>query len=335
MILSEKITYLRKKSGWSQEELAEKLNISRQSVSKWESGTSIPDIDKIIAMSGFFGVSTDYLLKDEIEKEQPSETDDVYEETATRSVSLDEANGFMNLTGKVAGWIAAAVSLFILCPVPLILLAGLQEYGKLSMAENAAGGIGVAVLLVMVAVGVAIVILNGMQLQKYEYIEKESISLQYGVQGIVAKKKEEFEGTFRACLVIGITICILSVVPMMLVLAIWGENELALIYSVAILLAMVAAGVFLIVWSGEIHGSFQKLLQEGEYTPDEKALEKKTSFFSGIYWCLTVAIFLAISFHFDSWKTSWIIWPVAALLFVVINGIIKAVVKARAEKQER
>ena len=60
MILAEKITMLRKKSGWSQEELAMKLGISRQSVSKWESTADIPDLDKIIRLSEIFGVSTDY-----------------------------------------------------------------------------------------------------------------------------------------------------------------------------------------------------------------------------------------------------------------------------------
>ena len=64
MILADKIMSLRKQNGWSQEELAEQLNVSRQSVSKWESGTSIPDIEKIIKMSQLFYVSTDYLLKD-------------------------------------------------------------------------------------------------------------------------------------------------------------------------------------------------------------------------------------------------------------------------------
>ena len=63
-MLSEKIINLRKSRGWSQEELAERLNVSRQSVSKWESGVSNPDLDKIVAMSTLFGVSTDYLLKD-------------------------------------------------------------------------------------------------------------------------------------------------------------------------------------------------------------------------------------------------------------------------------
>ena len=59
---------LRKKYGWSQEELAERLDISRQSVSKWESGASIPDLERIVGMSQLFGVTTDYLLKDEMEE---------------------------------------------------------------------------------------------------------------------------------------------------------------------------------------------------------------------------------------------------------------------------
>ena len=67
MLLSEKIMSLRKRNGWSQEELARQLNVSRQSVSKWESMASMPDIQKIMTMSELFGVSTDYLLKDEME----------------------------------------------------------------------------------------------------------------------------------------------------------------------------------------------------------------------------------------------------------------------------
>lgn len=68
MILAEKISEERKKNGWSQEELAEKLSVSRQSVSKWESGQSVPDLNRILEMARIFGVTTDYLLKDEIEE---------------------------------------------------------------------------------------------------------------------------------------------------------------------------------------------------------------------------------------------------------------------------
>lgn len=66
MELSEKLYQLRKKSGLSQEKLAEQLDVSRQAISKWESGHSIPESDKLIAISKFFQVSLDYLVKDEI-----------------------------------------------------------------------------------------------------------------------------------------------------------------------------------------------------------------------------------------------------------------------------
>ena len=58
MILAEKIALLRRQNGWSQEELADQLNVSRQAVSKWEGGTSIPDLDKILKLSALFEVST-------------------------------------------------------------------------------------------------------------------------------------------------------------------------------------------------------------------------------------------------------------------------------------
>ena len=79
MILADKIIELRKKNGWSQEELAEKVGVSRQSVSKWEGALSVPDLDKILLMSQIFGVSTDYLLKDEFgEPETGKETERVF-----------------------------------------------------------------------------------------------------------------------------------------------------------------------------------------------------------------------------------------------------------------
>lgn len=74
MTFSDKLIALRKKAGWSQEELAERLNISRQSVSKWESAQSMPDIDKILQLSSLFSVTTDCLLKDE--QAEPEYTED-------------------------------------------------------------------------------------------------------------------------------------------------------------------------------------------------------------------------------------------------------------------
>ena len=71
-MLSEKLYKLRKNSGLSQEQLAEQLNVSRQAISKWESGTAVPESEKLIIISNYFGVSVDYLLKDEEEQVKPS-----------------------------------------------------------------------------------------------------------------------------------------------------------------------------------------------------------------------------------------------------------------------
>ena len=65
MSISAKIQQLRKNNGLSQEQLAEKLEVSRQAISKWENGTSYPDIEKLVLISELFNVSTDYLIKDE------------------------------------------------------------------------------------------------------------------------------------------------------------------------------------------------------------------------------------------------------------------------------
>ena len=90
MILADKIIRLRKKNGWSQEDLADKMNVSRQAVSKWEGAQTIPDLEKILQLSILFGVSTDYLLKDEIEDEEL--TDDTSSDTTVKRISIEEAN---------------------------------------------------------------------------------------------------------------------------------------------------------------------------------------------------------------------------------------------------
>ena len=150
MILADKIIENRKKNGWSQEDLAERLGVSRQSVSKWEGAQAIPDMKKILQLAEVFNVSTDYLLKDEIEETAPSPVpvDSGLEETV-RSVSMEEANAFLTYNEKAASTISTGVMLCILAPVFLILMASLAEAGKIGLSEDRAALCGVAVLLLM------------------------------------------------------------------------------------------------------------------------------------------------------------------------------------------
>ena len=108
MILADKIVRLRKKNGWSQEELAQKMNVSRQAVSKWESAQTIPELEKILQLGALFGVTTDYLLKDDMELEEfTSETID----SGVRQISIEEAGTYLVQSRESAKRIAVGTFL--------------------------------------------------------------------------------------------------------------------------------------------------------------------------------------------------------------------------------
>ena len=327
MILAEKIIYLRKQKNWSQEELADQLEISRQSVSKWESAASIPELDKIIRMSTIFGVSTDFLLKDDYDIENmPGDR--------VRTLSLEEANTYLETVQKTSTPIAAGVLLCILSPICLMLLGAWAEYGLAPVTEDMAGGLGIVILLLMVAGAVSLFIVNGMKQEPYEYLEKENIRLQYGVSGIVEKQRDNYKQKYQRDLVLGVVLCILSVLPLMMAAG-FNAGDTWLIYSVCLLLAVVSIGAFLLVRAGCIWDSFNKLLQEGDYSEEKKRVRRKASPLVGAYWCLVTAIYLGVNFYHTSlgdkhcWKITWPIWPVAALVFVVLLGIFHAVAQSR------
>lgn len=201
MILADKIIELRKRNGWSQEDLAEKLNVSRQSISKWEGAQSIPDMNKIIKMSELFGVSTDVLLKDNIELEENRDsqslalTEDSKEDVCElRSVSMDEAAAFLEVRESSSRLVSIGVMLCILSPIALILLSGMAEHGMIAMTEAMAAGAGLIGLFLLVGPAVAMFIKSGMDSDKFEYMGTELIDTQYGVDGMVRSRKDRFHG---------------------------------------------------------------------------------------------------------------------------------------------
>ena len=195
MILADKIIELRKKAGYSQEELAEKMGVSRQSVSKWEGALSIPDLDKILLMSEIFGVSTDYLLKDELGDEIPAPKEEI-SESHFRKVSMEEANEFIKVKDETAPMVALGVALCILSPIIMFMLLALQISGRIGINENAAGGIGLIALVLLVVPAVALFITSGMKTGKFEYLDVDNVICAIG-QTISAEGFETIEKTQR------------------------------------------------------------------------------------------------------------------------------------------
>lgn len=317
MILADKIIEERKKNGWSQEELASKLGVSRQAVSKWESAGAIPDLKRILQMSELFGVTTDYLLKDEIEEEPLNE----YTETNTIKVSMEEANQYLDMKSKGSRIVANATSLCILSPVPLIVLGTMTE-------DHILIGFSLVLLLVLVAIAVDLFVNYGLHESHMQHLEKESFETEYGVSGMVRERREQYESTFTRNIAIGVVLCILSVIPTIMAGVMEVEDYMSGI-SVGLLLIIVSIGVNILIRAGMIKSSYDTLLQEGEYTIEEKHLKKKTDAFSGAYWCLMVAIYLGWSFWTNNWKFTWIIWPVAGVLYAAVLGLVKMTIEGR------
>lgn len=322
MILADKIIDLRKKNSWSQEELAEKMDVSRQSISKWESAQSVPDMARIVRLSELFGVSTDYLLKDELETAETAVLPDSGSEAKT--VSMEEASAFLQMKASNAGRVALGVFLCILSPVLLILLGGAQEYGKIPLTENQAGGLGLIVLMLLVGGAVALFITSGLRSSRFDWLEKEPIDTLYGISGMVRERREQFRPVFARQLTVGIVLCVLSVIPIGVSLLFAGENEFLHVMATCGMLILIAFGVMLIVRSAIIWGGFQILLEEGDYTREAKADLKTHGNFGKIYWLLVTAGYLAWSFITNGWHRTWIVWPVAAVAYGAFFAIVKA-----------
>ena len=323
MIFADKLIRLRKKSGWSQEELAEQMGVSRQSISKWEGAQSIPDLEKIIKLAKLFSVSTDYLLLDEQGEEEAQSSERPSEESPTlRRVSMEEANTFLAVKAKTAGWIAFGVFLCILSPICLLLLAGLSETPGSGISEGLAAAIGLTVLLVMVAAAVAIFVYSGGKTSAFEYLDSQIFETEYGVSGMVKERREQYRERYMRNNIIGVCLCILAAIPLFGGAALTDDRELLQVEMLCLTLVIVGLGVRLLVRSGTVWGGFERLLEEGEYTREEKKKQPLISKISQVYWTLALAGYLAYSFITNDWNRSWIVWPVAAVLFPAVTALI-------------
>ena len=370
MLLSEKIMSLRKRNGWSQEELAQQLGVSRQSVSKWESMASMPDIQKIMAMSELFGVSTDYLLKDELEElpataiaadyavssVQSGSSDPAAASTADSpdgsstsgdastsktvapklSVSLDTATEYLDAIARTSRPTAGAITLFILGPALLVSLATYSEdalyFDPIRISPDAMGIAGICIMMLFIAAGVGLLILQDMKLAKFKQLKEASLELQYGVEAAVRRRAESTESLRYVQQAAGVCLTILSAIPF-LIASYYGTGlTFALGFFVAAIL--VSLGVYLLVYSGILRDGYRVLLQEGDFSHDEKSNKRDSKSaalkyrpIARAYFGTITLLYVGYSFITKDWKSSWIIWPVSTLLYHVIISILNALKK--------
>jgi len=333
MIFADKLIELRKKCGWTQEELAEKLEVTRQAVSKWEGAQSIPDLDKILQLSRIFGVTTDYLLRDELEETET--IPDQPEASTVRRVSMEEASNFLRVTEQIAKPYTLAVFLCIFSPIPLLMFASVIDGRTLpERVENFAGGLGMILLLLFIAAAVAIFIWCGGKTSRYDFLETENFETEYGVTGMVRARQEQFRSRYVRGNIIGTVLCVLSPIPLFCG-SFLSEKSIVLTSLLCCLLLMAGIGVVFFVLGGTYWEAMEKLLQEGDHSRDNKHLSHATRYIAPIYWLVVVAAYVGWGLAIGNWDVNWIIWPVAALLFVPVRLIARAIAEWRLGKNRK
>ncbi len=319
MILADKIIDERKKNNWSQEDLADKLGVSRQSVSKWESAQSIPDLQRILEMSKLFGVSTDYLLKDEegdrgnIEAEEPGEI--------CRRVPMEEANAFLAENESFAKKVSCGVTVILAGVVMLLTALALQKGAVISVSEQTAAGIGTVLLLLSIAAALAIIIPAGLAYSKWSWLDEKPFETEYGVDGAVRVRDERFQGKFVKSITIGVIIIMLGVMGIVGASLLSGSNEAVQIAAVAVFMTLVAIAVYLFINAGVVKAGYARLLKEGDYAP-KKPKDRVVDTVTTVYWLLVSAGFFAWSFIGNAWDKSWLIWPIAGIVYAAIAAIL-------------
>ena len=258
MVLGEKITELRKRSGLSQEQFGDKIGVSRQAVSKWEMSQTTPDLNKIMAVAEFFGVSTDFLLKDELGMSDldtcgvaPAASE--ASKSAGQTVSLEEVQSFLAATrSKTRGFIIAIILLF-LSPVPGIFLS-LGKSNNLPVA-----GTMIQILLLIVAAVILILAVN--KTSSFTFLKSSDAELAYGVRGVVEEYKRDFDHTHLLGIIIGVILLIASVLPMMVCSFITDTKDTLIVVCAVIMLLMFASGLGSIVYVCVISSGFKRILK--------------------------------------------------------------------------
>jgi transcriptional regulator with XRE-family HTH domain len=319
MILAEKIIKLRKQLSWSQEELAEKMNVSRQSVSKWESTNSIPDLNKIIMLAEIFEVSTDFLLKDDVEI---SDTFNEGKEIGITQISLEQSLKYVENKMEVAGLVTKGVMLCLCSVIPLFFFLAMAEANRLNLTSDVAAAIGVVGILVMVSIGVSFFI----RINQYENdiapIDNDPFELAYGVHSVFQEKLQKFRVTYNLRLSLGIFMFIISFVPIMFVAMFFGGTDIILMMLIVLIL-MIATGIYIVAPVSAKYEAYNRILKDFSTDTQKSRRAKRAEKLAAFYWPLLIAIYLGWSLWTMDWGVTWIVWPVGAVLFAALVGLME------------
>lgn len=235
-------------------------------------------------------------------------------------VSYEEAKNYIEESRATAPKTALGVLLCIISPITLLFLIGLGEMNIVDVKEELLIAVGLVVLISLVATGVSYFIRFTSKLEKYDNLKLNPFEIDYSTEQMVRSIKEQDEQSYKSAVSISVVGYILSALPVIVTPLVFENGGLSVI-SVVITLIIVALSTYNIINKSGAYDTCNVLLQEGDYSVKKKS-NKTLQMVTSAYWCVVVAIYLGYSFITNNWAMSWIIWPVAGVLFGAIKAII-------------
>ena len=287
MAFSDNLQFLRTHRGQTQEQLAEMLEVSRQSVSKWESAQSYPEMDTILRICDLYHVDLDTLLRGSVE-------DSLVEDTAQYDKFM---NRFSKRMAFAIGGIIAGVGL-----CGLLEAKGLDEYRTS------------AVLLLIIAVCTVVMVVSSLQ--------NDNFRKAYPVltDFYTPQERQAFRQKFIWFISGGVGAILFDVALLLLFFSRFPEEEPFESYAISIFLLIVAGAVTAFVYAGiqEEKYKIDEYNRDNNPTPEVKKRKGLINTICATLMTLTAALYVGLGLALDLWRTAWWVFAVAGILCAVV-----------------
>ena len=291
MGFSENLQILRKKQNMSQEQLAEKLEVSRQAVSKWESGSGYPETEKLITICELFNCSIDEILKGKF----------------SENIGGDKKE-YESLMNKFSKGIALAVALILIGVTIFMYIVGIPTSENM---KDKYAIIGIAVLLLFVVAAVPIFIILGIEQENYRR-KNPKIPNMYTDEEI-----EKFNSKFAKKIAIAVMINILSVIQLVLLYGIEIVSEESTI-PIVILLGMTVISVYMYVYYGIQKTKYDIEIYNKISSRTYKDPNDKVGKMSGVIMLIATMIFFICGIVYNLWHIAWIVFPIGGMMCGIV-----------------
>lgn len=299
MGFSQNLQFFRKQQNITQEQLAEKLEVSRQTVSKWEAGSSYPEMEKILQLCDIFSCSMDLLLRGDAEASLQQENTG-YDQQMTRFT-------------KQITW-GVALTLIGLCAFLACLCFGIQIL------------LAVSVFLLFLIVSALVFVIAGIQ---HSFFKRQN---PFVLDFYTEEEKRRAAQKFSIQIALGVGISLIGLLLFLLLFYIFPNNNLL---PATVFLCFIAAAAPIFVYAGLTNGKY-KIESYNANNKREMEIEKrseengiKIGAWSSCIMLLATVLFLLFGFLWNAWKIAWIVYPIGALLCGVVAVLYSLIPKKK------